>query len=185
MKLLTEEMVQDALKKLGLTEEQLLKSDAQLSDKIMEHYDCRISDRWEEQDLYIYEESTADGYSAYICTNNPNSICISEEVYQYEQSIEVIRQFQDAIRNGQSVYCDDENFIEQVCDDMIDSFLDDVRADVEMEFHDKGYAWPPKILALLKEVRDILTADTVIQNPETIKRIDIALVTLQLAKDAD
>ena len=183
MKLLTEEMVQDALKELGLTEEQLVKDDAQVSDKIMEHYDCRISDSWEKQDLYIYEESTADGYSAYICTHNPNSICISEDVYQYEQSTEVIREFQDAIRNGQSIYCDDENFIEQVCEDMIDSFLDDVRADVEMEFHDKGYVWPTKIPTLLKEVRDILTADTVIPNPETIKRIDIALDQLNKAAD--
>ena len=183
MKLLTEKMVQDALKELGLTEEQLVINDAQVSDKIMEHYDCRISDRWEQQDLYIYEESTADGYSAYICTHNPNSICISEDVYQYEQSIEVIRQFQDAIRNGQSVYCDDEGFIEQVCDDMIDSFLDDVRTNVEMEFHEKGYFWPPKVPALLKEVRDILAADTVISNPETIKRIDIVLDQLNNKND--
>ena len=183
MKLLTEEMVQDALKELGLTEEQLVKDDAQMSDKIMDHYDCRISDRWEEQDLYIYEESTADGYSAYICTNNPNSICISEDVYQYEQSTEVMREFQDAIRHGQSVYCDDEGFIEQVCEDMIDTFLDDVRADVVNEFFDKGYVWPSKIPQLLKEVRDILTADTVIQNPETIKRIDIALNQLNNKND--
>ena len=123
MKLLTEEMVQDALKQLGLTEEQLVIKDAQVSDKIMEHYDCRISDRWEEQDLYIYEESTADGYSAYICTHNPNSICINEDVYQYEQSTEVINRFEEAIRNGQSVYCDDEDFIEQVCDGMILSLI--------------------------------------------------------------
>ena len=183
MKLLTEEMVQDALKELGLTEEQLVKDDAQVSDKIMEHYDCRISDRWEEQDLYIYEESTADGYSAYICTHNPNSICISEDVYQYEHSSEVINRFEEAIRNCQSVYCEDEDFIEQVCDGMIHTFLDDVRADIEMEFHDKGYAWPPKIPALLKEVRDILTADTVITNPETIKRIDTALNQLNNKND--
>ena len=97
MKLLTEEMVQDALKELGLTEEQLVKDDVQVSDKIMEHYDCRISDRWEEQDLYIYEESTADGYSAYICTNNPNSICINEDVYQYEHNSEVTNRLEDAI----------------------------------------------------------------------------------------
>ena len=155
MKLLTEEMVQDALKQLGLTEEQIEANSSGLSDKIMEHYDCRISDRWEEQDLYIYEESTADGYSAYICTHNPNSICINEDVYQYEQSTEVINRFEEAIRNGQSVYCDDEDFIEQVCDGMIDTFLDDVRANVEMEFHDKGYVWPSKIPALLKEVRDL------------------------------
>ena len=183
MKLLTEEMVQDALKQLGLTEEQIEADSSGLSDKIMEHYDCRISDRWEEQDLYIYEESTADGYSAYICTHNPNSICISEDVYQYEHSSEVINRFEEAIRNCQSIYCDDEDFIEQVCDGMIDTFLDDVRANVEMEFHDKGYAWPTKIPALLKEVRDILTADTVIANPETIKRIDTALD--QLTKAAD
>tara|TARA_R100001198_G_C5135505_1_gene151736 strand:- start:162 stop:713 length:552 start_codon:yes stop_codon:yes gene_type:complete len=183
MKLLTEEMVQDALKQLGITEEQLEAGSSDLSSKIMEHYDCRISDRWEEQDLYIYEESTADGYSAYICTHNPNSICISEDVYQYDHNTEVLTRFEDAIRNGQSVYCDDEDFIEQVCDNMIDTFLDDVRADVEMEFHNKGYVWPLKIPALLKEVRDILTADNAVANPETIKRIDIALD--QLTKAAD
>ena len=183
MKLLTEEMVQDALKQLGLTEEQLVKDDAQISDKIIEHYDCRISDRWEQQDLYIYEESTADGYSAYICTHNPNSICISEDVYQYEQSTEVVRQFQDAIRNGQSVYCDDENFIEQVCDDMIDSFLDDVRADVEMEFHDKGYLWPSKIPALLKEVRTLLTDEGLNKHQKLVDKIDIALDQLNNKND--
>ena len=183
MKLLTEEMVQDALKQLGVTEEQLEAGSSDLSSKIMEHYDCRISDRWEEQDLYIYEESTADGYSAYICTHNPNSICISEDVYQYDHNTEVLTRFEDAIRNGQSVYCDDEDFIEQVCDNMIDTFLDDVRADVEMEFHNKGYVWPLKIPELLKEVRDILTADNAVANPETIKRIDIALD--QLTKAAD
>ncbi len=183
MKLLTEEMVQHALEELGLTEEQLVKDDAQVSDKIMEHYDCRISDRWEEQDLYIYEESTADGYSAYICTHNPNSICISEDVYQYEQSNDVINRFTEAIYNGQSIYCDDEEFIEQVCDGMIDTFLDDVRADVEMEFHDKGYVWPTKIPALLKEVRDILTATAINLNPETIKRIDTALDQLNNKND--
>ena len=181
MKLLTEEMVQDALKQLGLTEEQLVIDDCKVSDKIMEHYDCRISDRWEEQDLYIYEESTADGYSAYICTHNPNSICINEDVYQYEHSSEVINQFEEYIRNGQSRYCDDEDFIEQVCDGMIDTFLDDVRADVEMEFHDKGYAWPPKIPALLKEIRNILTADAVIKHQSTVTKIDIALEQLNNA----
>ena len=181
MKLLTEEMVQDALKQLGLTEEQLVIDDCKVSDKIMEHYDCRISDRWEEQDLYIYEESTADGYSAYICTHNPNSICINEDVYQYEQSTDVINRFEEAIRNGQSIYCDDEDFIEQVCDGMIDTFLDDVRADVEMEFHDKGYAWPPKIPALLKEIRNILTADAVIKHQSTVTKIDIALEQLNNA----
>ena len=183
MKLLTEEMVQDALKKLGLTEEQLVKDDVQVSDKIMEHYDCRISDRWEKQDLYIYEETTADCYSIYICTNNPDNICICEDVWHNEHSSQVLMDFEDAIRNGQSIYCDDPDLIEQVCDGMIDTFLDDVRANVEMEFHDKGYVWPTKIPALLKEVRDILTAETFIQNPETIKRIDNALEQLNNKND--
>ncbi len=179
MKLLTEEMVQDALKKLGLTEEQLVNKS--VSDKIMEHYDCRISDRWEQQDLYIYEESTADGYSAYICTNNPNSICVSEEVFQYGQSTEVISQLQDAIQHGRSVYCDDEEFIEQVCDEMIDTFLDDVRADIEEQFFSEGYAWPPKIDTLLAEIKKILIVENA--NPDTIKRIDMVLDQLNKATD--
>lgn len=183
MKLLTEQMVQDALKELGLTEEQLVKDDAQLSDKIMEHYDCRISDRWEEQDLYIYEESTADGYSAYICTHNPNSICINEDVYQYENNSEVANRFEDAIRNGLSIYCDDVDFIEEVCDGMIDSFLDDVRANVETEFHNKGYVWPTKIPTLLSEIKTMLIGEGLDKHQKVVDKIDAALEQLNNKND--
>ena len=181
MKLLTNEIIEAELVKRGVREIQIADDPSGFTVKVLNHYEARVDDRWADQDLYVYEESTRDGYSVWVCTHNPNSICINEDVYQYEQSTDVINRFEEAIRNGQSVYCDDEDFIEQVCDGMIDTFLDDVRADVEMEFHDKGYAWPPKIPALLKEIRNILTADAVIKHQSTVTKIDTALEQLNNA----
>ncbi|MCP3696985.1 MAG: hypothetical protein GY920_00220 [Aliivibrio sp.] len=183
MKLLTEEMVQDALKKLGFSKEQISEQDGDFTQLVLDHYGARVDDHWADQNLYVYEESTRDGYSVWICTHNPNSINIAEDVYYSEHNTYIVSEVQDAIRNGLSIYCDDEATINDAIEDMCQTVYDDVRADVEMEFHDKGYVWPTKIPALLKEVRDILTADTVVQNPETIKRIDVALEQLNNKND--
>jgi hypothetical protein len=47
--------------------------------KVLNHYEARVAiTAGIEQDLYVYEESTRDGYSVWVCTHNPNSICIAE-----------------------------------------------------------------------------------------------------------
>ena len=175
MKLLTEELIEAKLHELGFSEKQISEQNGEFPQLVLDHYGARVDDRWVDQDLYVYEESTRDGYSVWICTHNPSSVNIAEDVYYTENNNYIVKEVQDAIRNGLSIYCDDEAIINEAIEDMCDKVYDDVRADVEMEFHNKGYVWPSKIPALLKEVRDILTADTVIKNPETIKRIDVAL----------
>ena len=183
MKLLTDELIEAAMHELGFSEKQISEQNSNFTQLVLDHYGSSYSDSWEQQDLYVYEESTRDGYSVWICTHNPNAICVNEDIFYNDSSSQIIDEVQDAIRNGGSIYCDAEGIIHEAIEDMSDRIYDDVRADVEMEFHNKGYVWPPKIPLLLKEVRDILTADTVIQNPETIKRIDVALE--QLNKVAD
>jgi hypothetical protein len=49
-----------------------------------------------------------------------------------------------------SIYCDAEGIIDEAIEDMSDRIYDDVRADVEMEFHSKGYEWPAKVPQILK-----------------------------------
>ena len=68
-------------------------------------------------------------------------------------------------------------------DGMIDSFLDDVRADVETEFHDKGYVWPPKIPALLNEIKTMLTDEGLNKHQRMVDKINTALEQLNNKND--
>jgi hypothetical protein len=40
-----------------------------------------------ECDFYIWEESTADGYSVYIVTHNPDKINVNENVHYYDSDL--------------------------------------------------------------------------------------------------
>ena len=175
MKLLTDEMIEAAMHELGFSEKQISEQNHDFTQLVLDHYDAKVSDRWEQQDLYVYEESTRDGYSVWICTHNPDSICISEDIFYQDHSSEIISEIQDAIRNGLSIYCDDESRIDEAIEDMCDRIYDDVRADVELEFHNQGYVWPPKIPALLNDIKAMLT------DQKMIDRIDAALEVLKIA----
>jgi len=39
-------------------------------------------------DFYIYEETTADGYSVYIATSNINETHVNEDVYYYDSDLD-------------------------------------------------------------------------------------------------
>ena len=182
MKLLTNEIIETELEKRGYSQKQLEADPSNFTRKVLNHYESRVDDRWTDQDLYVYEESTRDGYSVWICTHNPTNVCIAEEVYYNEGSSDIIEQLQDAIRNGLSIYCDDMDQIHQAVEEMIDSFYDDVQADVELELQDQGYAWPPKIPELLKDCKKILS-ETGPDNIAIINRIDIAIEQLNNADE--
>ena len=150
MKLLTDEMIEAAMHELGFSEKQISEQNQNFTQLALDYYDAKFSDNWEQQDLYVYEESTRDGYSVWICTHNPNAICVNEDIYYSDHSSQIIDEVQDAIRNGLSIYCDAEEIINEAIEDMSDRIYDDVRAEVEQEFHNKGYVWPSKVPQLLQ-----------------------------------
>ena len=55
--------------------------------KVQQHYNFKFTDSWGIQDFYIYEETTADGYSVYIATDNTNNICVNENVHYYDRDL--------------------------------------------------------------------------------------------------
>ena len=79
-----------------------------------------------------------------------------------------------------SIYCDDEDLIDQAVEEIIYSFYDDVQADVELQLIEQGYTWPPKIPELLKDCKKLLSK-TVPDNLSIINRIDIAIEQLNNA----
>ena len=181
MKLLTDEMIEAAMHELGFSEKQISEQNHDFTQLVLDHYDAKISDRWEQQDLYVYEESTRDGYSVWVCTHDPNSVCINEDIFYQDHSSQIISEIQDAIRNGLYIYCDDESRIDEAIEDMSDRIYDDVRADVEQEFHNKGYVWPPKVPALLNEIKALLTDEGLNKHQRMVDRINAALEILNSA----
>lgn len=149
MKLITTELIEAKLHELGFSEKQISEQNGEFTQLVLDHYDARVDDRWADQDLYVYEESTRDGYSVWICTHNPSSINIAEDVYYSEHNSYIVEEVQDAIRNGLSIYCDDEATINEAIEDMCDRVYDDVSADVELNLIEAGYVWPPKVKSIL------------------------------------
>ena len=55
---------------------------------VKKYYGLTIDENaYQSADIYAYEETTADGYSVYVVTNNMDSVCINEDVYYYESDI--------------------------------------------------------------------------------------------------
>ena len=55
--------------------------------EVENYFNFKLTDEWDLQDFYIYEESTADGYSVYIATDNNENINVSEDVYYYDSDL--------------------------------------------------------------------------------------------------
>ena len=55
---------------------------------VKEHFNFTIDeDAYNNYDIAVYTESTADGYEVYVVTNDMNSISINEDVHYYENYI--------------------------------------------------------------------------------------------------
>ena len=64
---------------------------------VCKHFDLTLTDTWSTGcDHYIYEESTADGYSVWVSTHDVNSnICVSENIFYYDNDL--CQEFKQAI----------------------------------------------------------------------------------------
>lgn len=86
---ITEELVAAELKKLGY-DIYKTKHDTQdvIRKKVCEEYGIKITDEWSDNcNWFIYEESTADGYSVYVSTHNASKININEDVFYYDSEM--------------------------------------------------------------------------------------------------
>ena len=55
MKILTNEIIEAELKKRGCSQQQIEDGSSDLTEKVLNHYEARVDDRWTDQDLYVYE----------------------------------------------------------------------------------------------------------------------------------
>ena len=105
------------------------------------HYDCEVSDQWTNKhfDFYCYSETTSDGYEVFIATNNPDSVCISEDVHYYDNDLS--DEIAEAIQNGDNMYIDDLDWhpFMNAVEESYDSMVGDIKEEIEDELINKGY----------------------------------------------
>lgn len=114
-----------------------------LIELVKNYYDLDIShnvEDFENVDCTIYEESTADGYSLYVVTNNPDAVSICEEVYYYDHDL--ADAFEQEVKYGSqcfyieaSIY-DDSYFDDKLVSmfvDRVEEIIEELKSDITEE----------------------------------------------------
>ena len=105
--------------------------------QVLEYFECEITDQWQNPDFSIYEESTTDGYSVWIATDDDKHISINEDVYYYDGELPDV--LYDAIPDYNRIYCDDKYVIEDAITRHYEDLLCRIEDEVVDELLDEGY----------------------------------------------
>ena len=111
--------------------------DEHARNQVLAHYECEITDRWQNPDFSIYEESTADGYSVWIASADTNHISINEDVYYYDGDLCDV--LYEAIPDYNRIYCDCEHIIEDAITRHYEDLLHKMEDEIIDELLDEGY----------------------------------------------
>ena len=133
-KFITDELITQRMESKGWIEGC---DDEHAKKQVLEHFECEITDQWQNPDFSIYEESTADGYSVWIATADDKSINVNEDVYYYENELNDV--LYDAIPDYNNIYCDNYDFVEDAITRHYEDILCRIEEDVVDELLSEGY----------------------------------------------
>ena len=147
-KLITDELINERLEAKGFGEKQINDEDL-AKESVLKHFNVEFTDRFDyNADFYIYEESTADGYSVFIATYNPSSISVNENVYYYDSDLgdaleEHIRYSNGDEENPEIIYVDDlyQQFIDDAIQQLFEYLAERFEEEVIDELTDEGYVY--------------------------------------------
>ncbi len=131
--------ITDELITLRMTEKGWIEGcdDEHAKKQVLEHFECEITDQWQNPDFSIYEESTADGYSVWIATDDDKHINVNEDVYYYENELHDV--LYDAIPDYNNIYCDNYDFVEDAITRHYEDLLCRIEEEVVDELLSEGY----------------------------------------------
>lgn len=137
---ITEEIILERLEAKGVEDINELDTDEQLS-IILKHFDAEITHDFYRGQIKFYEETTADGYSIYIATEDVDNISICYDVFYYES--ERFSKLQDAIMDGLTIYIDEYDMGDYGLQDQIERVYEryyrKMQAEVKQELIEEGY----------------------------------------------
>ena len=131
--------ITDELITLRMTEKGWIEGcdDEHARNQVLAHYECEITDQWQNPDFSIYEESTADGYSVWIASADTNRININEDVYYYDGDLCDV--LYETIPDYNRIYCDCEDIIEDAITRHYEDLLYRMEDEVIDELLNEGY----------------------------------------------
>ena len=95
---------------------------------VLKHFDLKLTDDWSNDcDHYIYEEDTSDGYTVYVSTHDAGTVCVSENVYYYDNDL--AQSFKQAIYDND--HSDVKIYLSMLYDG--DYWIDEAIGDIYLE----------------------------------------------------
>ena len=113
--------------------------DERFIELVKNHLEISIShdiNDFDNVDCMIYEESTADGYSVYVCTNDTRHPAICEDVYYYHHDL--ADAFEEQVRYGDQTFyiCDgvyEDIYMEDKLLEMFNEYVEDIVEDDDLD----------------------------------------------------
>ena len=147
-KLITDELINERLEARGFGEKQI-NDEYLLKESVLKHFGVEFTDDYSSNaDFYVYEESTADGYSVFIATHDTSSINVNENVYYYDSDLsdalkEYIKYSNGDEDNPEIIYVDDlyQQFIDDAIVQLFEYLAERFEEDVIDELKDEGYIY--------------------------------------------
>ena len=147
-KLITDELINEMLEAKGFGEKQINDEDL-AKESVLKHFNVEFTDDYSSSaDFYIYEESTADGYSVFIATYDQNRLNVNENVYYYDSDLgdaleEFIKHSNGDEDNPEIIYVDDlhQHFIDDTMGQLFEYLAARFEEDIIDELEDKGYVY--------------------------------------------
>ena len=145
-KLITAELINERLEVKGFGDYQANDEDL-AKESVLHYYNIELTDDYSSSaDFYIYEESTADGYSVFVATHDQNVVNVNENVYYYDSDlgdalIDYIKYSNGDEEDPEIVYVDDLNqdFIDNAMIQLFEYLSERFEEEIIDELTSEGY----------------------------------------------
>jgi len=147
-KLITDKLINERLEAKGFGEYQANDEDL-AKESVLKHFNLEFTDNYSDNaDFYIYEETTADGYSVFVATHDQSHVNVNENVYYYDTYVgdaleEHIRYSNGDEDNPEIIYVDDlhQQFIDDAIIVLFEYLAERFEEEVIEELTDEGYEY--------------------------------------------
>ena len=145
-KYITDELINERLEAKGFGEKQT-NNDEVARTNVLNHYGVELTSDWTSRaSYYIYEETTKDGYSVYVATDDTDNISVCEDIYYYDSDLADTLEEQIKYSNGDEdfpeiIYVDDlyQNFIDGAIENLFIYLSERFEEEIIDELKDEGY----------------------------------------------
>ena len=145
-KYITEELINERLEAKGFGEKQS-ENEEVARQNVLNHYGVELTDNWTSKaEYYMYEETTKDGYTVYVATNDTDNISVCEDIYYYDSDFSDVLEEAIKYSNGDEdypeiIYVDDlyQNFIDFAIENLFIYLAEKFEEEVINELIEKGY----------------------------------------------